>query len=453
MSNSQTRQDAPLAAWYALGVLTLVTLLAFIDRGVLILQAETIKKAMSLSDLQVGLMQGTGVAIFAGLASFPLGWLADRFDRRYVLMGCLALWSVAVTAGGLAQSYEQLLLSTALVGAGEAGLVPIVYALIPELFGESRRQAANSIYSLASQATGALALALCGALIGWVDAARPLLPVALQGLDTWRLTFFAVTLPAPLMMLLLLTIRLRRTRAEASAVPATSSAAIPVRPANTTELLPHLKKHRQMMVCFYGGIGLAIFGFNCVGSWLAVIYTRIFGQTMQQVGAALGVMALGGTALGFLLSIFGLRWLQRRVGPRTNIRVLWVSLLAAIACFASMIFATDVRQMYAIQGIYIFLITMAAMVYPTALQSLAPNHLRARMSAMMSVLVAGLVAIAPPLVGFVSDHLKDLPNGLIVAANMVAIPALLIAMALLIRAESLYERTTDAVKTIDEASA
>jgi MFS family permease len=91
---ADSAESAPVSAWYALGVLTLVTLFAFIDRGVLVLQAEVIRKEFNLSDLQLGFLQGTGVAIFAALASYPLGWLADRFDRRVVLR-----WWVPVKRG------------------------------------------------------------------------------------------------------------------------------------------------------------------------------------------------------------------------------------------------------------------------------------------------------------------------------------------------------------------
>ncbi|MEY3475076.1 MAG: hypothetical protein RL087_1534, partial [Pseudomonadota bacterium] len=67
---------APRSAWYALGVLTLVTLLAFVDRGVLVLQAEVIRKEFGLSDVQWGFLQGTAPAVLMALAAYPLGWLA-----------------------------------------------------------------------------------------------------------------------------------------------------------------------------------------------------------------------------------------------------------------------------------------------------------------------------------------------------------------------------------------
>ncbi len=457
----QHREAGP-AAWYALGVLTLITLFAFVDRGVLVLQAEVIRQKLGLSDLQLGLLQGTGVAVFAALASYPLGWLADRYDRRLVLAGCVVFWSSAVVACGLAQGYEQLLLASALVGAGEAGLVPIVYALIPELFGQKKQQLANSIYSLSSTASGAAALALCGAIIGSVELARPMLPAAMQALEGWRLSFFAAALPAPLMVLAIVSISLRKRRAGRAlgvqpaptrvATAATGAQRPPTIPAMAPGWLAYARQQWQAFACFYAGVGLAMFGFAAVGSWLAVIYMRVFGQTAQQVGAALGGIALTGTALGFGLSVFGMRFLSPRLGVRTPLRAMWVACLSTVATYSMMVFATSAQQMFVIQGLYVLLLTTAVMLYPTALQNLAPSALRARTVALMGVMAAGMGAIASPLVGLVSDQFKHLPNGLILSAVLVAAPALLVAAVLLFLCERRFVATVEAAQAADRAA-
>lgn len=448
--------DASRAAWYALGVLTLITLFAFIDRGVLVLQAEVIRKSMGLSDTQLGFLQGTGVAIFAALAAYPLGWLADRFDRRLVLSGCLLLWSAAVVGSGFASSYEALVLTSALVGAGEAGLVPIVYALIPELFSERKRQIANSVYALAAGATGAIALALCGQLVGWVELARPALPASFQALEGWRLSFLAVALPTPLLIVIIASIRIRRVRASATAEPAASLVrpdALPL-PVKTEPLLPYVRLHWKTFAGFFGGVGLASLAFSAVGTWLAVIYMRVFGQTQQQLGSMLGILALSGTVFGFVFSIYGLRYFSRRMGRnRVNVRSLWIACLCAAFGFALMIFAANAQQMYAIHGLYILLVTTTTMVYPTALQGLAPSHLRGRVAALMGVQGAAVAAVAPLTVGLVSDRFKHLPNGLIVAAVSVAVPALLLGALLLFWCERNYVKTAEAARSADESLA
>jgi len=439
-------ERTPLRAWYSLGVLTIVTLIAFMDRNILVLQAETIRKVMGLSDLQLGLLQGTAVAAFAALATFPLGWLADRYDRRLVLAGCAAFWSAAVVGCGMAQTYEQLLLASALVGAGEAGLVPIAYAMIPDMFGEKKRQVANSVFALASMSATSLAMALSGQVIGMVDALRPGLPAALQLLESWRLSFFAVAVPAPLLVLMIATIYLRRRPAGAAA---------PGKPAMApvAALVPHLRANRTTFLFFTGGLFSALFGFAAVGSWLPVIYLRNHGVSAQQLGAALGIIALVSVLVGFPASIYGTRFFRNRIGTRVNIRSLWLTCVLAILAIALMVFATSARQMFIIHGAYLVTLTAALLVYPTTLQALAPSHLRARTVAIVGMVSSSGSAIAPPITGFVSDQLKGNPNGLMLAAALVSIPALALAVLLLAKCERHYVVTAEASRLADAALA
>ena len=439
-------------AWYSLGVLTIVTLIAFMDRNILLLQAEVIRKALSLSDLQLGLLQGTAVAAFAALATYPLGWLADRYDRRLVLAGCALFWSAAVVACGMAQTYPQLLLASALVGAGEAGLVPISYAMIPDMFSARKRQIANSVFALASMSAGSLAMALCGQVIGMVDGLRSGLPPSLQLLEAWRLGFFAVALPGPLLVLLIATISLRR-QADKSATQAMtdkpqSLAALGI---TVAALLPHLNAHRKTFLYFTGGMFSALFGFSAIGGWLAVIYLRNFGVSSQQLGAAMGVIALVAVLIGFPVSVYGTRYFRERIGTGVNIRSLWLTCVFAVIAIAAMVFATSSTQMFAIHGAYLVTLTAALLVYPTTLQALAPSRLRARTVALVGMVASAGGAIAPPVTGFVSDHVKDWSNGLMISAAMVSIPALSLAVFLLARSEKHYLITAEASRLADDA--
>ena len=457
----------PLSAWYSLAVLTIITLIAFVDRNILLLQAEVIRKAMSLTDVQLGLLQGTAVAAFTALATFPLGWLADRFDRRVVLAGCALFWSAAVVASGMAQTYEQLLFASALVGAGEAGLVPIVYAMIPDMFGGRKRQMANSVFAMASMSATSLAMALCGQVIGMIATVRPSLPLYLQGLDEWRLGFFAVALPAPFLVLLIATVSLRmrpKPAAAKGAVDRTGGAALtqaaydaqqasPPRMTHAVPLLPHLKAHRTTFAYFIGGLFSAMFGFTAAGSWLPVIYLRMYGVTAKELGAALGIIALIAVLIGFPASVYGTRYFKARIGPGVNVRSLWLTCVLGAIAVTLMVFATSSRQMFIIHGAYLVTLTAALLVYPTTLQALAPAHLRARTVAVIGMIASAGSAIAPPVTGYVSDHFKAMPNGLMVAAALVSAPALLLAVFLLARGERYYVVTEKAVRQADADTA
>ncbi len=68
-------------AWYALGLMTLVYTLSFIDRQILSILAEKIKGDLGLDDAQLGFLYGTAFAIFYTLFGIPLGRLADTWYR------------------------------------------------------------------------------------------------------------------------------------------------------------------------------------------------------------------------------------------------------------------------------------------------------------------------------------------------------------------------------------
>ncbi len=431
---------APLRAWYSLAVMTIVTLIAFVDRNVLVLQAEVIRKAMSISDVQLGLLQGTAAAAFAAAATFPLAWLADRFDRRVVLAGCALFWSLAVIGCGLAQTYPQLLLASALVGAGEAGLVPISYAIIPDIFGERQRPLANAVFAIASMSATSLALAVCGQVIGGVGALAVHLPPALAALAGWRLAFLAVALPAPVLLLLIATISSRKKTIVIVAAP-------------KPELLPHVKANRATLAYFTAGLFVAFFGFNAIGAWLPVIYQRQYGIAADKLGGMLGGIALIALVIGLPASLYGMRWFKARVGVGMNVRALWMNCAAGIVAIAAMTLTTSAWQMLAVHGAYMTMLTATMLVFPGALQALAPAPLRARTVAVLGMVSSAGSAVAPPVTGFVSDHLHGLPNGLTVAAAIVAIPALALSVLLLARSERHYVVTAGAVQRAETAPA
>lgn len=420
-------------AWYALVVLVATNLFAMVDRQIFLLLAEQIRKALALSDLQLGLLQGTGIALFTALASYPLGWLGDRLDRRWVLAACMAAWSAAVVACGLAQDFSQLLLASAMVGAGEAGLGPIVYALIPLLFFGAQRQLANSIFAVTAVGGGALALALSGQLITWVESARPNLPAALQELEGWRLSFFAAAMPAPLMILLVLTIALAlKARAPAASAARVSDATVgETAIAEPITMGAYLRQNRKTFLSFYIGTGLGGFAFAAVIVWLAVICARFYNQTPAQIGAALGAGQLFSAGTGFLLSVLGLRVLGERLGPRLPLRGMWVASLCSAPICLSLLAAATAQHLYVFYAVYGACLTLSVMLYPTVLQSLSPAHLRGRTAALQGIVTMSCAASAPPLVGLVSDQLSYLPNGLIVAVVAVAVPAILLSTLLL----------------------
>ena len=441
-------EKAPISAWYALLVLTIVLLFATVDRAILSLLAEPVKQTLELSDFQVGFMQGTGIAIFAALAAYPMAWLSDRYGRRLILAISIAIWSLAVVGCALAQNYTQMFFATSMVGAGEAGLAPIAFTLIAEVFHRKKRQLANSVFVLASAAGGGLGMVISGQLVTIVEATIHLLPTAMQEMETWRIAFLYAAAPAPLMVLLVATIKIKNSmqyaekkgQVETIEVESTEG----VHPEKTVGEAPnvvgqlsmfhHLKQHRTTLLPFFIGMGCALFAFAAVGAWLPSILIRNFEQTPADIGGVLGALSLIGMAGGFLFSAFGIKFFEKRLGSRLQIRAMTFAAAFCTCTSFALIFATSATYIYIIQGIQVICLSAANMMYPTVLQNLAPPHLRARVDSISVVVNTGSGAAAAPIVGLLSDNISN-PLGILWAAGSVACVALIISTVLFYKCE------------------
>jgi len=186
-------------AWYVLALLVLVYVFNFIDRQILSILAEDIKRDLDLSDAQLGFLYGTAFAVFYALFGVPIGRLADNWVRTRLLSFGLTLWSGMTALSGLAGSFTQLSLARIGVGVGEATAGPSAYSMISDWFPKARRATALSIYAAGLYLGGGVSL-LIGAVVvkGWNTAYPDGGPLGLVG---WQAAFMAVGIPGLLLAL------------------------------------------------------------------------------------------------------------------------------------------------------------------------------------------------------------------------------------------------------------
>ena len=130
-------------AWYVVIVLTLIQALAFVDRQVLALLVEPIKHDLHVSDTRISLLYGLAFALFYVIVALPIARLADRGNRRNIIAGAVAVWSLMTAACGLAANFPQLVAARLGVGAGEAGLSPAAQSILADYFPPKRLGAAS----------------------------------------------------------------------------------------------------------------------------------------------------------------------------------------------------------------------------------------------------------------------------------------------------------------------
>ena len=127
-----------------------------------------------------------GIAIFSPAA----GWLTDRFGRRPVFIASLALYAVAGLAPLWLTHIRPIVVSRAILGVAEAGVVTVASTLIADYFGDNRHRWL-AIQSALGSVLGTLLIALGGWLaeFSWRGpfsvyvAAIPLFLLALVFID------------------------------------------------------------------------------------------------------------------------------------------------------------------------------------------------------------------------------------------------------------------------------
>jgi predicted MFS family arabinose efflux permease len=148
MTPEQPPAESARYRWTVLVMLTLVYTFNFIDRQILVILQEPIKADLGLSDAQLGLLTGFSFALVYVTAGIPIAWLADRSNRRNIVVASLTFWSFMTTISGLVQNYGQLLAARIGVGVGEAGGSPPSHSMISDYFPPSSRGTALSFYSM-----------------------------------------------------------------------------------------------------------------------------------------------------------------------------------------------------------------------------------------------------------------------------------------------------------------
>jgi MFS family permease len=434
----QTR--TPLSAWYALVALSVVTLYALIDGQVLALLAQSLKTDLHLSDTQLGSLRGLGSVLFRAIAVVPLGWLADRVDRRLVLAACILVWSMAVVSCGLATGYWSLLVCMAFLAAGEAGLSPIVYALIPELFPQRQRMTANFIFYATSILGAGASLAIVGAVIDHIGLFTDWLPNGVWVREPWRRVFFVIALPGPFLAVATWLIRVKRQapRARADTTSPTSR--------DQPEILGFLASHWKAVVGVFVPFGLALLGAGAVFAWLPIILMREFAYSAGAVGAGLGASTTAGSVTGLVITAASAKYLTSKWGAVTPVRLPQFGFLIVGILAPLYLVARSPTEMFLIAGAQTAAATGSSSLLPTVVQNLAPAHLRGRVFAISTVIATLFQVISPLAVGLLSDHIFKKTGGLLLSSIVVGGPCLLLAAATLRLAENHILKTVDEVQ-------
>jgi predicted MFS family arabinose efflux permease len=370
---------------YVLAVLLVGYVLNSLDRSILSLLLEPIRREFGASDTQLGLLSGLAFAAFYSTLAIPVAVLADRWHRRNVLVLSVLLWTLMTAMCGLAGSFMALLLARIGVAIGEAGGNPASHSLIAEYFSSDRRATALGIYALGAP----VGTMLAGLVGGWGG----------EHLG-WRGTMLLAAAPGVLLVPLLFLTVAEPSRALPRA--ANTQVALPLR-----EVLLFLWSRPSFRhLCLACALhSVAMYG---ASSFIPAYLTRSHGWNGNEVGqlvAMIGLTGLAGTLLGGLLTD---RLGARRREPRWQLWLPGVATLAVVPVQVLCYLGNGTAMVIAFLFSSLLSLVFFGPSYATV-QALAAPQMRAVAAAVLlfSKAMIGMGA-GPLLVGLASDALSPI---------------------------------------------
>ena len=430
MRETPGRTPSTAYAWYVVAVLTLANISANVDQYILSLLVGPIKRDLGISDVQVSLLIGLAFSLFYAVLGLPIARLADRANRRNVIAGGIALWSVFTTLCAVARTYATLLLCRVGVGVGEATLGAPSVSLLADYFPRERRGRALSIYSFGIY-LGAGSAYFVGALIVGVVAATGtyVLPVV-GAIRPWQSVFVFVGLPGLVIAALMFTVREPLRRNLEHQLP-------------LSVLIEYVKVNRRTY--FAHSFGFAASGLvnSALSFWLATFFIRTYGLTATQAGKVQGLLTMTIGTTGVLSGGWVADWYVKRGQIDGPLRVGMIGAAGMILSAGAMPLMPTAALAIAFLAVANFFAAFPWGAAPAAAAEMVPPSLRAQGVALFFFVRAIFSqTLGPFVVGLLNDHVFG-EQGIRYSLAVVVVVAMVTAIAILASGLGAYRRTVE----------
>lgn len=418
-----TAWPRPAYAWFVVALLVLAYAFGVVDRIVIGLLTQPLKRDLGLSDTQLGVVQGFAFSLFYALFALPVGLLVDRWRRVPVLWGGVLIWSLATVACGFAGSFALLFLARVFVGAGESTTTPASASIIADYFPPEQRARAYGVFAMGGSLgigiaylLGSIAIQLAAGIKGWS-------PAVFGGFHEWQIVFFVVGAPGILLALLM---------ALAIREPARRGGAPTTEKISLLPLWREMRTNRLALVTIMLGTIMNVMIVNAQLAWFPTLFFRVHEWTPAQVGNAL---ALVGVPFGLFSAITAgwvLSWLAKRGRDDGPVLVMGLQ-CAAWTVFGTAKCLAPTPELALVGHVLTSLFaTWAVTSALTALNQITPNRLRGQMVAVYTLLTAFVgVALGSVAVGVLNDQVFTEPTGVAPSLALVCFTGGLAGIALL----------------------
>lgn len=380
--------------WYTVFMLALVSMLAQLDRGVIALFVEPIKRDLGLSDTQVSLLVGFAFTFPYVLVGLPMSRFIDRGVRRSLVAGSLAIWSGATAVCGMAQNFWTLFFSRAVIGGSESVNTPASYSIIADAIPRERLPRAYAILNAGVTGGTALSLLIGGVLIGLFANMQPIALPGIGVIRNWQLVFIFVGIPGLLVAALIMTTVPEPPRKDGR------------KPGGFKigEVVGFLKAHSAMHLPLLGGMTLLSVLNHGFGAWTPAFYERTYGWGPAVAGPLLGMVGLVGSLIGLFLGARVTEWLAKRHDD-ANLRVMFSAQIVALPLAAMGPLMPSPWLALGCGATAGAFAVMGGPGFGAAIQLATPNEMRGQMAVLYATAMNTIGgSVGPTLVGALTDY-------------------------------------------------
>ncbi len=384
---------------YTLFILVVVYTFNFIDRQIVGILAVPIKADLGLTDTQLGLMGGLAFALFYTGLGIPVAMLADRFSRTWIMTAALTIWSAMTAACGLAKTFTQLLFARIGVGVGEASLSPSAYPMLSDYFPKEKRGRALSFYGTGVFLGAGLAFLLGGKVVAYTMSAESFVIPLLGELRPWQMAFVLVALPGIPAVLLMGLVKepVRRGLLKSGD---NQSANVPLK-----QVFDFVARRWRIYIPHFVGFSSLTLIHYSVFVWGPEHFRRTYEWSISDGAYMMGMTVIVFATLGI---VFG-GWVADRLiikgSKDAHMRIAMYAAIGLIPVGIAMPLMPTAAGGVAVLCILHFLCAMPFGAGTAALQLIAPNQMRAQISAiyLFAINIIGL-GIGPMLTGAITDY-------------------------------------------------
>jgi predicted MFS family arabinose efflux permease len=376
------KTNPPKLPLYIVSLMCCSYAVAFVDRALVSVASAPIKHDLDLTDSQIGFLNGTAFATLYCLCGVPLGWLADRIDRRALIAAGLLFWT-AMTAGcGLAGSFVPFLVARIGVGLGEACLVPAGMSLLGSSTPREKMARSVAIFLMGATIGNIIALLAGGYILARLGEAGPITLPVIGMIAPWQALFFLACPPGLVVAALVMTIRepARNLRASAPWCELRAAAA-------------HLRANRRAYGFLTAATACNIALAQAQAAWMPLFYVRHFGLPPASSAMTVGVIFLISAPVGqWAGGLFIDRLQAWGVAAPPNV----VLALCTVLCIPPAVIFCTTDQIRLSELAYVFFNFLVSAATPAGLtgwQLLTPEWYRGRM-----------IGLGPAIVGVLTDH-------------------------------------------------